>query len=232
MKLTKERQKATGAFYTPKWVAEKAVEYIQKVVPCFDSFTFWDCAAGEGALLDALPENCKKYATTLEDEDVDILRNKGHCANQFDFLAGDASKLWEISEARENGSLIVFTNPPYVMLPKGQYQDVRKKYKTRDATALFYQKILNDIEPTLLCSFSKCDLWLSSNHEHFRKTFHPYHRTLTCFITKSKDWGLKGSFPIYFNVFLTAFNPYSLLLTEIKTPASKPLVPDLFTHND
>lgn len=36
MKLTKERQKETGAFYTPKIWADKAVEYMRKVVPNFD----------------------------------------------------------------------------------------------------------------------------------------------------------------------------------------------------
>jgi hypothetical protein len=205
LKLTTERQKATGAFYTPKWIAELAVEYIQKVVPVLDGFTFYDCAAGEGALLDALPESCEKYATTLEAEDVDILRDKGYTANQFDFLGEDVNRLSMLWEARDENRLIVFTNPPYLALPAGQYQSLRTKYKTTDATALFYQKILNDLQPLLLCSFSKIDLLCAPNHNYFRQTFDPHRRQIHSFITPSNAWGLKGEFPIIFSIFATGF---------------------------
>lgn len=140
MKLTTERQKETGAFYTPKWIAELAVKYIQKVVPVLDGFMFYDCAAGEGALLDALPESCEKYATTLEAEDVDILRDKGYTANQFDFLGGNVDKLGMLWEARHENRLIVFTNPPYVKLPAGQYQGLELSTKPLMQLRFFTKK--------------------------------------------------------------------------------------------
>ena len=74
MQLTKERRIETGAFYTPKIWADKAVEYICEVIPNMDDYFFWDMSAGEGALLEALPESCDKYGTTLEYEDYQILK--------------------------------------------------------------------------------------------------------------------------------------------------------------
>ena len=76
MELTVKQRKETGAFYTPKLWAEKSVEEIKKILPDMESYFFYDPAAGEGALLEALPKGCAKYGTSLECEDVEILRNK------------------------------------------------------------------------------------------------------------------------------------------------------------
>ena len=93
-------------------------------------YIFWDCAAGEGALLEALPDNCRKIGTTLEIEDVDILKSKGIEAYPFDFFDDDLERLpfWE--EVNENlDKLVIFTNPPY-MTPKGKPQhESEQKYK-------------------------------------------------------------------------------------------------------
>ena len=51
MNLTKQRQKDTGAFYTPKMWADLAVKYIIEVVPNIEEFVFLDVCCGEGALL-------------------------------------------------------------------------------------------------------------------------------------------------------------------------------------
>lgn len=87
MQLTAERRAATGAFYTPELWARRAVEYLEQTLPePLERFAFYDPAGGEGALLEALPEGCARYATSLEQEDVDIMRAKGIKAWQFDFL--------------------------------------------------------------------------------------------------------------------------------------------------
>ena len=55
MNLSKQRQKDTGAFYTPKIWADLAVKYILEVCPNIEEFVFLGVCCGEGAFLAALP---------------------------------------------------------------------------------------------------------------------------------------------------------------------------------
>ncbi len=206
MKLTKERQKETGAFYTPKIWADKAVEYMRKIVPNLEDYYFWDVAAGEGALLDALPENCERYATTLEWEDYKFLSaEKPYAANCVDFLNVDFDNIeWLKNVPRER--LIIFTNPPFVKLPATHSSYAKTRYKTNDATALFFYRILKEIKPFLLCSFNKMDLFQSPQMKTVRRELSLFNR-LNCidsnmFASPSHSWGLKGEFPIAFNMLL------------------------------
>lgn len=69
------------------------------------------------ALLESLPKDCKKLATTLEYQDVYIMRNKGIDASyRFDFLNDE---MWRVKdrlaqEYIDQKRLVVFTNPPFV----------------------------------------------------------------------------------------------------------------------
>lgn len=198
MKLTKQRQKDTGAFYTPKIRADKAVEYIKKVIPDFTDWCFYDPACWEWALLEALPDNVVKIGTTLEAEDVEICRKKWLRVKQMDFLSADLTKFaprWILDRT------IVFTNPPYVKLPAGQYQELRTKYRTNDTVALFYYRILFELKVPFLAGFNKMDLlqW-SSSMEKFGKETGFYERCLECFVSPSMSWGLKWKFPIAFQM--------------------------------
>ena len=113
MDLTKERRIETGAFYTPRIWAAKAVEYIREIVPNMEDYIFMDVCCGEGSLLEALPKECAKFGTTLEWEDVEICRNKGLFVWQLDFLNESVSDLLRPDQMDR---LIVFTNPPYYKL--------------------------------------------------------------------------------------------------------------------
>lgn len=200
MELTKQRQKDTGAFYTPKIWADLAVKYILEVCPNIEDFVFLDVCCGEGALLEALPKGVEKYGTTLEWEDVEICRDKGFQVWQLDFLKDDIS---EILPPNKMERLIIFTNPPFVKLPANQYQFLRNKYKTNDATALVFHRIISELNPLLLCSFNKTDIWQAQSHKSFRQQFNIYKNVVgKTFLTPSKSWGLKGDFPIIFNIFL------------------------------
>jgi hypothetical protein len=193
----------TGEFYTPPLYAELAVKYMREVLPSMEDYLFWDMAAGHGNLLDALPENCEKYATTYEYDDIPILREKGYVAHRMDFLDGDWTRHLDLVAARDAGRLIVFTNPPYLELPADQYVSLRKKHKTINSVELFYQKILNDVQPLMLCGFNKLDIFQAPKSLYFRQTFQPFERIVKMFVTPSHGWGLKGEFPIVFNMFLT-----------------------------
>lgn len=196
MELTQEKQKATGAFYTPKIWADKAVEYIREIVPNMEDYLFYDPAAGEGALLDALPPNVEKYGTTLEREDVDILRDKGIIANQFDFLNSDISN---IQYLRQNAHrIIVFTNPPYYKSAGDCL--AKRRYKSNDPTALFLYRIFKEINPVLLGTFTKLDLYQANRHTKTRQDLQLYERSLKMFLTPSMSWGLAGKFPIAFSL--------------------------------
>ncbi len=158
---------------------------------------FYDPCCGEGALLEALPKGVEKYGTTLEREDVEICRDKGFMVWQMDFLSEDIS---EVLPQSKLDRLIVFTNPPYVKLKSTQYKELKEKYKTNDATALFYYRILFELKPLLLCGFNKMDLYQGRTMKKFRKDTSLYPRTLKMFCSPSDSWGLKGKFPIAFNI--------------------------------
>lgn len=225
MKLTKERQKETGAFYTPKRWADLAVQYIQQALideysdisPNLWDYWFWDMAAGEGALLDALPDYCDKIATTLEWQDCKYLNeNKNYPAIRFDFLYGNLDLLTFLQKIPKH-RLIVFTNPPYVKLPASHNSPAKTEYGTSDSVLLFHNRILNEIEPLMLCSFNKVDLYQPGQDMFSRVVdLEYYNRTINGFITNSKSWGLSGIFPIlfeclhglYYNKGLAGNNPY------------------------
>ena len=99
--------------------------------------------------------------------------------------------------------LIIFTNPPFVKLPAEKYIFLKNKYKSKDATALIYLRILNELKPILLCGWNKIDLYQSQEHKSFRQQFGIFERSVInpC-LTPSMSWGLKGKFPIAFNIFL------------------------------
>lgn len=196
MNLSTERQKETGAFYTPKMWADLAVKYIIEVCPNIEDFVFLDVCCGEGALLEALPKGVEKYGTTLEWEDVEICRNKGLFVWQLDFLKDDISEILPPSKMER---LIVFTNPPYVKL-QSLSNSFQIKYKNNDATALFYYRIFNELKPILLCGFNKLDLYQAQAHGRFRNETKIRERTLKQFLSPSKSWNLKGDFPISFNI--------------------------------
>ncbi|GIZ15284.1 hypothetical protein [Capnocytophaga catalasegens] len=200
MKLSKERQKQTGAFYTPKIWADLAVEYMRAYLPLpLEYYTFYDPTAGEGVLLEALPENCEKYASTLEEEDVKIMQNKGIKAWQFDFLNDDIFHLpHRIFQAQMSNKLVVFMNPPYVKLPaepKSRTQDV---YSTNDSVECFYYRVGFELSPVFLCSFNKLDILQSPKMANFRWFFTNGRPLIKNFISNSKTWGLSGEFPIGF----------------------------------
>ena len=213
MQLSSERKKQTGAFYTPHYWASLAVDYMQKQISDFDEYLFYDPAAGEGALLEALPKRARKIATTLEGQDVEILRQKGIEAYQYDFLKQEVDDLlfWLRWNASEHKGLVVFTNPPYLKLGKDDYCEMKHKYKTNDATLLFIYRILKEIKPAKLAIFSKADIYSSpQSKKHSLRlglsTRAIFHKGFVC---PSFTWsGLKGNFPIVFNIFNGTENDY------------------------
>ncbi len=207
MKLTEERKKATGAFYTPKEWAELAVKYISYEVGDLKDYLFYDPACGEGSLLEALPNEVEKFGTTLESEDVRICREKGFKVCQMDFLDyKEPFGLEHHFKGIDRSKIIVFTNPPYFKLKTDQYQEIKERYSTNDSVALFYSRILSELCPSLLCGFNKMDIYQSQQLKNFRTEYDLFNSVKSGFLTSSKTWGLKGRFPIVFNIIGNFFN--------------------------
>lgn len=200
MELSTQRRKETGAFYTPKMWADLAIAYMREYLPLpLEYYTFYDPAGGEGALLEALPQNCKKYATTLEAKDVEIMRNKGFKAWQFDFLNDDTEELPAvIHNAARCKRLIILMNPPYVKLPASPKTYAGEIYGSNDSVELFYYRTAFELHPLFICSFNKLDILQAGKMARFRENFTTGRPLIKMFVSPSDSWGLKGKFPIGF----------------------------------
>jgi hypothetical protein len=117
-----------GSFFTPqKWV-EISQEYLAKVLgeDWQEEYYIWDCAAGTGNLLNGLTNKYNIWASTLDKQDVEVMKERiTNGANlleshvfQFDFLNDDFSKLPEtlkkiINDPEKRKKLLIYINPPY-----------------------------------------------------------------------------------------------------------------------
>lgn len=117
-----------GAFYTPlKWV-ELSQQYMADYFgdDYQDEYYIWDCAAGTGNLLNGLTNKYKIFASTIDQADVDVLKERSSKARtlleenifQFDFLNDSFDKCPTelqniIKDEEKRKKLIVYINPPY-----------------------------------------------------------------------------------------------------------------------
>lgn len=129
-----------GAFFTPPACAELAQLYIAEALGenWQEEYYVWDCAAGTGNLLAGLINTRNLWASTLEKDDVNIMKERiqgrlnlfENHVFQFDFVndplldqTGDDGKLRKskvpddlqaiISNPEERKKLVIFINPPY-----------------------------------------------------------------------------------------------------------------------
>jgi hypothetical protein len=123
-----------GIFFTPQIWVELSQKYLTDVLGenWQDEHYIWDCAAGTGNLLVGLTNKYNIWASTLDKQDVEVM--KDHFCNgvnlledhvfQFDFLNDDfipksqGGKLPDnlykiISNEEKRKKLVVYINPPY-----------------------------------------------------------------------------------------------------------------------
>ncbi len=199
------RRLKTGEFYTPPYLAKDSAAWLLECLTLdAKEYVFYDPAAGAGNLLEALPEGVERYGSTLETQDIPILKNKGINAFQFDFLEGKISDLPpRIMEASDAGRLVVFTNPPYFKVPADKYQRRKKQYGTNDSAALFLKIIIEELQPICVGFWSKIDIYQSQ--QVFSKMLNTYmERELRHLrypiMCNSKRFSCKGEYPILFSV--------------------------------
>ncbi len=117
-----------GSFFTPRQWVELSQKYLADVLgeDWQEEYTVWDPAAGTGNLLNGLTNKYNIWASTLDQQDVDVMRDRiRNGANlleshvfQFDFLNDSFDKLPAelraiIDDPERRKRLVVYMNPPY-----------------------------------------------------------------------------------------------------------------------
>lgn len=117
-----------GSFFTPQIWVELSQKYLTDVLgeDWQDEYYVWDCAAGTGNLLNGLTNKYNIWASTLDKQDVEVMKDRiKNGANlledhvfQFDFLNDDFSKLPKplqeiINNPEKRKKLVIYINPPY-----------------------------------------------------------------------------------------------------------------------
>ncbi len=117
-----------GSFFTPQIWVELSQKYLADVLgeDWQDEYFIWDSAAGTGNLLHGLTNKYNIWASTLDRQDVDVMKDRiKNGANlledhvfQFDFLNDEFAKLPKplfeiINNPEKRKKLVVYMNPPY-----------------------------------------------------------------------------------------------------------------------
>lgn len=117
-----------GSFFTPQIWVELSQKYLTDVLgeDWQDEYYVWDCAAGTGNLLTGLTNKYNIWASTLDNQDVEVMHDRiKNGANllddhvfQFDFLNDDFTKLPKalqdiINNPEKRKKLVIYINPPY-----------------------------------------------------------------------------------------------------------------------
>lgn len=215
-----------GAYFTPQIWVEKSQQYIADVLGADwqDEYYVWDCCAGTGNLLNGLTNKYNIWASTIDQQDVDVMKERiGNGANlledhvfQFDFLNDDFSKLPVelqkiVNDENKRKKLVIYINPPYAEADnrKGEgrsgvavnntyekYGDKLKKAQ-RELFALFLIRIYYEIPNCIIAEFSKLKHLQASNFKEFRFLFEA--TLMKSFIVPGDTFdNVKGPFPIGF----------------------------------
>ena len=117
-----------GSFFTPAIWVEKSQQYLAAELGenWQDEYYIWDCCAGTGNLLAGLTNKYHIWASTLDQQDVDVMRERiSNGANlldshvfQFDFLNDSFDCMPKglkeiIDDPEKRRKLVIYINPPY-----------------------------------------------------------------------------------------------------------------------
>ena len=230
--IIKNRERK-GAFYTPKIWVELSQKYLTDVLgeDWQDEYYIWDCACGTGNLLAGLTNKYNIYASTLDRQDIDVIKDRiKNGANlledhtfQFDFLNDDFTKLPQslqniINDPEKRKKLVVYINPPYAEAATADRQGnkigvsetkIKNKYASLIGKAnneLFTQfliRIYAEIPNSKIANFSTLKNLQSSNFKDFRKIFQAKLEKFFLVPADTFD-NVKGSFPIGFFIYDTS----------------------------
>ena len=200
-----------GSFFTPQIWVELSQKYLADTLgeDWQDEYYIWDCAAGTGNLLSGLTNKFHVWASTLDRQDVDVMKDRiKNGANlletnvfQFDFLNDDFSKLPKnlqaiINDEEQRKKLIIYINPPYAEVSskaiKGKVglnqTKIHEHYTQilgtagRELYAQFLIRIYAEISNCTIAEFSTLKTLQGSAFEKFRLFFEA--KLKTCFVVQ------------------------------------------------
>ena len=223
-----------GSYFTPPQWVELSQQYIAAELgeDWQDEYYVWDCAAGTGNLLNGLQNKYNVWASTLDQADVDVMKDRisngaelleSHVF-QFDFLNDSFDKLPEglreiINDEEKRKKLVVYINPPYKEAPQYGTQGQKaveqtatnKKYANllkqgnRELFAQFFTRIYHEIPSCILAEFSTLKILQGPHFVDFRKFFRA--KLGRFFVVPSKTFdNIDGDFPIGFMVWNTGIH--------------------------
>ncbi len=220
-----------GSFFTPQIWVELSQKYLTDVLgeDWQDEYYVWDCAAGTGNLLAGLTNKYNIWASTLDNQDVEVMHDRiKNGANllddhvfQFDFLNDDFSKLPKplqeiINNPEKRKKLVVYINPPYAEVSskaeKGKVgvnqTKTHTKYSSilgtagRELFAQFLIRIYSEFNGVILAEFSKLKILQGSAFLSLKEHFQAKLEKIFLAPADTFD-NVKGQFPIGFKIWNT-----------------------------
>ena len=224
-----EKRIRTGSFFTPSIWVKKSQQYILKTLgrDWQKDYYIWDCASGTGNLLEGLDNYKKVFASTLEAEEVETIRERfdipKNNAFQFDFLNDSFDNLpldlqEIIKDPIRSSKLLIYINPPYgqpsdkSLINSNTKESVKKgmiETKVRDEFfdkvgvgvnqlyVQFFLRIYKYIPNCKLACFTGVKYLNSKSFIGFRNYFKA--KFLDGFVVPSDTfYNVKGKFPIGF----------------------------------
>jgi len=219
-----------GSFFTPQIWVELSQKYLADVLgeDWQDEYYIWDCAAGTGNLLAGLTNKYNIWASTLDRQDVDVMKDRiQNGANlleshvfQFDFLNDDFSKLPEglqkiINDTEKRRKLVIYINPPYAEASSyGKYSVPQVATETKifnsfkgivgaealnELFAQFFTRISKELPQAIIASFTTPKYITSEKFNKFNRFFNGAYKA--GFICRSDTFdNVRGKFPIAFMI--------------------------------
>jgi len=210
-----------GSFFTPQIWVELSQKYLTDMLGenWQDEYYVWDCAAGTGNLLAGLTNKYNIWASTLDQQDVEVMHDRiSNGANllhdhvfQFDFLNDDFSKLplplqTIINDPEKRKKLVVYINPPYkrgLGVANTNFHNEEIGEAKDELYIQFLYRIYKEINGCKIGIFSKLKLLNAPDFETMRLTFQAKLEKLFIVPAYTFD-NVKGKFPIGFQFYDTS----------------------------
>ncbi len=230
--MPKEERERKGSFFTPQIWVELSQKYITDVLGenWQDEYYVWDCAAGTGNLLTGLINKYNVWASTLDKQDVEVMKDRIKNGTnlledhvfQFDFLNDDFEKLPKplfdiINNPEKRKKLVMYINPPYAeagnkdsrqnkagvketAVSKKYYNELRKA--SNEIFIQFLWQIYTIFKGCKIAEFSKIKHLTGLDSFTFRQNF--LAKLENGFLVPAYTFdNVKGYFPIGFKIWNT-----------------------------
>ncbi len=223
-----------GSFFTPRQWVELSQKYLADTLgeDWQEEYTVWDPAAGTGNLLNGLSNKYNIWASTLDQQDVDVMKDRiRNGANlleshvfQFDFLNDSFDKLPAelkaiVDDPERRKKLVVYMNPPYAegdaKVGRGrmgvQVSRIHDKYQSlmgrasAELSAQFLARCYAELSGCYIGEFSPLKVHVVPNFSKFR-TFFKAHIDRLFLVPAYTFDNVKGQFPISFTVWNTSID--------------------------